>query len=58
MNEHKIYILRGGSLTDADRIELARLLIKAGYTVRIGRETPPGGSKSVVFVGYSAGGAR
>lgn len=58
MTEHKIYTLKGGNLSEADRIDLARLLIKAGYTVRIGRETPPGGSKSVVFVGYSAGGAR
>lgn len=35
-------------LTDADRLELARLLIKAGYTVRIGREKQ--GSKTIAFI--------
>ena len=35
-------------LTDADRLELAKLLIKAGYTVRIGREKQ--GNKTIAFI--------
>jgi len=31
-----------GSLNEVDRLELAKLLIKAGYTVSIGREKPQG----------------
>lgn len=38
----------GGNLTDADRLELAKLLIKAGYAVRIRAEKI--GSKSVKVV--------
>ena len=38
----KIYSLKSGSLNETDRLELARLLIKAGYTVRLGSELPPG----------------
>lgn len=29
-------------LSEAERLELARLYIKAGYTVRLGRERPAG----------------
>lgn len=35
-------------LTDADRLELAKLLIKAGYTVRIGKEKQ--GNKTTAFI--------
>lgn len=41
----RIYSLKSGSLNEADRLELARLLIKAGYTVRLGAEPPPGNPK-------------
>lgn len=39
--------IRGGSakLNEDDRIQLATLLIKAGYTVRIGYRPVPGDSK-------------
>ena len=53
----KIYSLKNNSLNESDRLELARLLIKAGYTVRIGAEYPPGktsGSKRH-YVEYSDG---
>lgn len=30
-----IHAQKGGSLNDQERLELAKLLIKAGYTVRI-----------------------
>jgi hypothetical protein len=37
MPEHQTIIpQKGGSLNDQERLELCRLLIKAGYTVRIG----------------------
>lgn len=39
---------RFGRLVDAERIELARLLVKAGYTVRIVKEKQ--GSKTVVII--------
>lgn len=29
-----------GSLTESERLDIARLLVKAGYTVRIGKEKP------------------
>ena len=45
-----IYAQKGGSLNDIDRLELCRLLIKAGYTVRIGSEKV--GSSSVRVVEY------
>lgn len=44
----KITNQRGGKLLDADRLELARLLVKAGYTVRIGAVKD--GTKQVTFV--------
>lgn len=41
-----------GRLNEDDRLELARLLLKAGYTVRIGREKPPGKKTNAYFVEY------
>lgn len=31
---------KNGSLTESERLDIARLLVKAGYTVRIGKEKP------------------
>ena len=39
-------------MNEADRLELARLLLKAGYTVKINREKKPGKSAYVYFVEY------
>jgi len=47
----KITCLKHGEMTLADRLELATLLAKAGYTVRVGRERPPGKS-SGAFINY------
>ena len=44
----KIHDQRFGRLIDSERVELARLLIKAGYTVRIGKEKQ--GSKTVAYI--------
>lgn len=35
MERHKIKSVRKNTLNEQDRLELARLLIKAGYCVRI-----------------------
>lgn len=43
----------GGNLTDADRLELAKLLIKAGYTVRIHAEKT--GTKTAKVVEWEEG---
>ena len=45
----RIYEQKSGKLTEADRLELLKLLGKAGYVVRIGREKK-GGSGNGVFV--------
>ena len=53
----KIHSMKSGGLNEADRLELARLLIKAGYTVRLGKEKPEGKPKAayVHFVEYVSG---
>lgn len=48
----KIYPLKNGNLNETERLEIARLLIKAGYTVRLGKEKPAGKSTVVHFVEY------
>ena len=49
----KIKALRNGSLGEADRLELARLLVKAGYIVRITKEIIPGKSKKATVIEYA-----
>ena len=44
MAKQRIYSLKTGSLNENDRLEIARLLLKAGYTARLGRERPVGKS--------------
>lgn len=34
----RIYSVKQGSLNESERLEIARLLIKAGYTVKLDRE--------------------
>lgn len=46
----KIYEQKNGALTPQDRLQLATLLIKAGYTVRICKEKPPGKTTNVVYI--------
>lgn len=36
----RIHPQKCGSLTESERLDIARLLVKAGYTVRIGKEKP------------------
>ncbi len=48
----RIYNVKEKGLGEQERLDLARLLIKAGYTVRIGREKLAGKSTWVYFVEY------
>lgn len=48
----RVYPQRGGALNENDRLDLARLLIKAGYKVRIGKEKMNGGSTYTYFIEY------
>ena len=41
-----------GSLNEQDRLELAKLLVKAGYSVKLGRERKPKASGYDYFVEY------
>ena len=54
----KIYEQKDGQLNKEDRLELAKLLVKAGYTVRVGREKPPGKRSYVYFVEYTEDGGK
>lgn len=38
MDKQHIFAQKGGSLNDQERLDLCRLLVKAGYTVRITSE--------------------
>jgi len=51
----RIYEQKNGALTEADRLDIARLLIKAGYQVSIDRERPPGkdNGKFIWFVEFN-----
>lgn len=48
----KIYSTRNGSLSADECLELAKLLIKAGYTVRVGKEKLPGKSTALYYVEF------
>ena len=50
----KIYSQKSGALNEQDRLEIAKMLIKAGYAVRIGREKPVGKQNGayVYFIEY------
>lgn len=56
MGEQKIVAQKGAKVNDEDRLALAALLIKFGYTVRIGKEKREGEKASTIFVAYSGGG--
>lgn len=53
MVKQRTYSVKQNGLNDADRLELAKILIKAGYSVRIGREQKDQKSKRYsYFVEY------
>lgn len=51
----KIENVKSGGINEADRLEIAKLLIKAGYTVRLGREKPANSKTYNHFVEYFEG---
>lgn len=44
MDKQRIYAQKSSTLNETDRLDLARLLIKAGYAVRIKKEKVDGRS--------------
>ena len=49
-NRNKIIALKANSLNEQERLEIARLLLKAGFSVRVGNEKQ--GNRTVSFVEY------
>jgi hypothetical protein len=48
----KIFVQPNGKANDEDRLALATLLIKLGYTVRLGKERREGQKQNVLYVEY------
>ena len=53
MEEQRIVAQKSSKVNDEDRLALAALLIKFGYTVRIGKEKRESEKVSTIFVAYS-----
>lgn len=45
----RIYSVKQGSLNESERLEIARLLIKAGYTVKLDREKRNQNSRTYTY---------
>lgn len=54
MNETRIVAQKGAKVNDEDRLALATLLIKFGYTVRISKERKDGEKAATIFVAYKS----
>lgn len=56
----RIQAQKSGTMTEADRLDIARLLVKAGYTVRIGKEktSTKANAPYVAFIEYTAPGQK
>ena len=52
MEERRIVAQKDAKVNDSDRLALASLLIKFGYTVRIGKERKDGKTTNTIFVAY------
>ena len=52
MEECKITAQKDAKVNDSDRLALASLLIKFGYTVRIAKERKDGKTTNTIFVAY------
>lgn len=52
MPRKRIYSVKNNALNEQDRLALANLLIKAGYTVKIGIEKKLGSKVNVKFVEF------
>ena len=51
--EERITAQRDAKVNDSDRLALAQLLIKFGYTVRIGKERKDGKTTNQYYVAFS-----
>lgn len=54
----KIENVKSGGLNEADRLEIGMLLLKAGYTVRLGKDKPTNSKTYQHFVEYFEGDER
>ena len=52
MSETKIYQQKIGKMNEEDRLQLASLLVKAGYTVRIGKEKIEGKTTTRYYIAF------
>ena len=52
MNRNRISAVGGGEQSDADRMQLAQLLAKFGYCVRIGNDKVPNKNRRERYVEY------
>ena len=52
MPRQRIYILKGRSLSETEKLDLCRLLIKAGYSVRLGKAKQQGKNTYEHFIEY------
>lgn len=50
--KQKICSVKQNALNEQDRLALANLLVKAGYTVKIGMEKKPGSKVNMKFVEF------
>jgi hypothetical protein len=50
--EKKIIAQKDAKVNDSDRLHLASILLKFGYTVRIGKERRENERQNVIFVAY------
>lgn len=51
MKEIKLYAQRNARVNEEDRLALASLLVKFGYTVRLGKITRDKPKAAILFVG-------
>ncbi len=52
MQKQRIYSIKNNSLSAEDRLEIAKGLLKAGYTVRLGREKQGKSNTYTYFIEY------
>lgn len=51
--EQRIYTQKDAKVNDADRLALAQLLLKFGYTVRINKERKDGKTTNQYYIAFS-----
>ena len=54
MMEQRIYTQNDAKVNDADRLALAQLLLKFGYTVRISKERKDGKTTNQYYIAFSS----